>query len=348
VTQTMSLKALQWLQTQGAPTRLLDVRSESEFAEGHLPGATNVPVASLATTIAALVPDPKTPIVVYCQHGPRAEQAHAVLLALGYRRTMRLACGYAEVAKGPSTARSEIATEDPRYARQRILLGGAAQDRLQHARVLVVGAGGLGSPASMYLAAAGVGTLGIADADTVELSNLNRQILHVRAGDSKTESALRSLQALNPQVQVQALPRITEHNAADLVANFEIVVDGSDNLETRYVVSDAALAASKQVVQGAVHKYEGQIATYGVRNGERTCYRCLFPTPDNAARNCSELGVLGATCGVLGSMMALEAIRIAAGETPAFFGALTTVDTRTLESIRVRVRSKCTACAAPR
>ena len=203
-----------------------------------------------------------------------------------------------------------------RYARHLVLrqIGGPGQARIRAARVLVIGAGGLGSPAALYLAAAGVGTIGLADDDMVSLSNLQRQILFRTAdvGRPKVEAAADALAALNPGVAVKTHAlRLTAQNAASLFADYDIIADGSDNFETRFAVNDAAFAARKTLVSAAVTEFEGQLATFKAHDGVSPCYRCLFPgpPPPGTVRSCSETGVLGAAAGVMGSLQALEVLR---------------------------------------
>jgi molybdopterin-synthase adenylyltransferase len=226
--------------------------------------------------------------------------------------------------------------EIDRYARHIVLreVGGVGQAKLKAARVLVVGAGGLGSPVVLYLAAAGVGTIGIVDDDTVSLSNLQRQIAHRTAdiGRPKTESARDAMRALNPHVNVEMHPlRLTEENAAELIGRYDIVADGSDNFATRFLINDACFAAEKTLVSAAVTEFDGQLSTYKPHQGG-PCYRCLFPAPPphGTVPSCSETGVLGAAAGVMGTLQALEVIKeiIGAGESMAgrllIYEALTT------------------------
>lgn len=217
-------------------------------------------------------------------------------------------------------------TDLDRYARHIVLreIGGTGQQKLLAAKVLVVGAGGLGSPLILYLAAAGVGTIGIVDADTVSLSNLQRQIAHRTAdiGRLKTESARDSALAINPGVNIIPNPvRLDASNAASLIAQYDLIADGSDNFETRFLINDMAFAAQKTLVSAAVTEFDGQLAVFKPHAGDYPCYRCLFPEPPppDTVPNCSETGVLGAAAGVMGSLQALEVIKeiTGAGETLA-------------------------------
>lgn len=216
-----------------------------------------------------------------------------------------------------------------RYARHLVLreIGGPGQARIRAARVLVIGAGGLGSPAALYLAAAGVGTIGLVDDDTVSLSNLQRQILFRSddVGRRKVEAGAGSLRALNPGVAVAVHPvRLTAQNAAALFADYDIIADGSDNFETRFLVNDTAFACRKTLVSAAVAEFEGQLATYKAHDGVSPCYRCLFPAPPppGTVGNCSETGVLGAAAGVMGSLQALEVLKEITGAGMGLAGRL--------------------------
>ncbi|HEY0104651.1 MAG TPA: molybdopterin-synthase adenylyltransferase MoeB [Rhizomicrobium sp.] len=216
-----------------------------------------------------------------------------------------------------------------RYARHIVLreVGGAGQARLGRARVLVVGAGGLGSPVILYLAAAGVGTIGIADFDTVSLSNLQRQIAHRSAdiGRAKTASARDAALAINPRVRIECHDmRLEPANALDLIARYDVVADGSDNFETRFLINDAAFFAKKTLVSAAVSEFDGQLSTYKAHEKDRPCYRCLFPQapPPETAQSCSQAGVLGAAAGVMGTLQALEVIKEITGAGESMAGKL--------------------------
>ncbi|HTP77497.1 MAG TPA: molybdopterin-synthase adenylyltransferase MoeB [Rhizomicrobium sp.] len=219
--------------------------------------------------------------------------------------------------------------EVERYARHIVLreVGGVGQAKLRRARVLVVGAGGLGSPVLLYLAAAGVGTIGIADFDTVSLSNLQRQIAHVtgNVGKLKTDSASETILALNPGVRVERHPiRITADNVLDLIAHYDVVADGSDNFATRFLVNDACYFARRTLVSAAVTEFDGQLATFKAHDHSGPCYRCLFPAPPppGTAPSCSETGVLGAAAGVMGTLQALEIIKEITGVGESMSGRL--------------------------
>ena len=252
------------------------------------------------------------------------------------------------------------ADEFNRYARQLILpeVGVAGQERLRASRVLVVGAGGLGSPVALYLAAAGVGTLGIVDDDRVELHNLHRQILHTTAdvGTPKTESAARAIDRLNPDVTVRVhQQRLTDSGADALFADYDLVVDGSDNYKTRYAVNDACARLGKPWIYGSVERFSGHVSVFGAPNGP--CYRCLFPDapPPDATASCEEIGVLGAVPGVIGTLQATEALKWLLDIGEPLVGRLLTIDMRAMDMRVVRFdrRAECPACgnassAAPR
>lgn len=241
-----------------------------------------------------------------------------------------------------------------RYARHLVLreVGGPGQARIRAARVLVVGAGGLGSPAALYLAAAGVGTLGLADDDTVSLSNLQRQILFRTAdvGRGKVEAGAEALKALNPGVRINPHPlRLTAANVREIIAGYEIVADGSDNFATRFLLGDACFFARKPLVSAAVTEFEGQLATYKGWQPDLPCHRCLFPAPPSgAAPNCSEAGVLGAAAGVMGALQALEVLKEAAGLGVGLAGKILTYKALTAEfrTARLPPDPACPLCGA--
>jgi len=239
-----------------------------------------------------------------------------------------------------------------RYARHIVLreVGGSGQARLKAARVLVIGAGGLGSPAVLYLAAAGIGTIGIVDDDTVGLSNLQRQIAHrtADAGRPKTASAADAIRAINPHVAVEAHPvRLTQENARALAARYDIVADGSDNFATRFLVNEACFAEKRTLVSAAVTEFHGQLATFKAHLGGYPCYRCLVPEAPAGARSCSETGVLGAAAGVMGTLQALEVIKEIAGIGESLAGHLLIYEALTTEFRKLRLRPDphCPLCA---
>jgi molybdopterin/thiamine biosynthesis adenylyltransferase/rhodanese-related sulfurtransferase len=312
---------------------LLDVREPDESAEGHLPGALLVPRGTLELGIERRVGRERE-IVVYCASGVRSVLAARTLLDMGYGRVSSLAGGFGRWSDLglPRTQPVQLRAEQKaRYRRQLSLpeVGEAGQARLASARVLLLGAGGLGSPAALYLAAAGVGTLGIVDSDVVEVSNLQRQVLHrnADAGRPKTDSARDALTALNPDVKVVTFPeRLAAANVLRIVRGFEVVVDGGDNFATRYVLNDACVHEGIPLVHGSVYRFEGQATT--LLPGAGPCYRCLYPAPPppELAPSCAEAGVLGVLPGLIGLVQANEVLKLLLGIGTPLVGRLLTFD----------------------
>lgn len=317
---------------------VLDVRAAFEIEAGAIPGALTLEVAEVEARVEDVVADKSREVVVYCSGVSRAAVAGALMIDLGYERVRRLSPGFtAWRAEGLPTSRGAGAAWSERYARHLSLaeVGPSGQAKLESARVLVVGAGGLGSPAALYLAAAGVGTLGLADPDRVERSNLQRQILHTtgRIGRAKVSSARESIGALNPHVRVEPHEvRVTAETARALVERYDVVVDGTDNLATRYALSDVCVALERPLVFGAVHAFEGQVAVFGRRDeGGRwrgPCYRCMCPETGAAslAPSCAEIGVLGVLPGLVGTVQALEALKLLLGIGRSLTGAVLMID----------------------
>jgi molybdopterin/thiamine biosynthesis adenylyltransferase/rhodanese-related sulfurtransferase len=303
----------------GGEAVFLDVREPAEWALGHVPDALLVPRAQVAERIEQEVPDKARRVVVYCARGNRSAIASQTLLARGYTNVENLIDGFVEwERRGFPTIVPSTLPEDQRrrYSRHMLIpeVGEAGQRKLLDARVLLIGAGGLGSPASLYLAAAGVGTLGIVDDDVVDASNLQRQIAHStqRLGEPKVESARDTLEALNPDVDVQAFQeRLTSENVDRILdQGWDVIVDGADNFPTRYLVNDASVWHDIPVVHGSIYRFEGQVTVF--KPGAGPCYRCLFPTPPppELAPSCAEGGVLGVLPGVIGSLQASEALKL--------------------------------------
>ena len=269
----------------GEKVVVIDVRDPDEFRDGHLEGAANISRGFLEFRIGTAVTDPATTIVLYCQTGLRSVLAAKALRELGYANVINLQGGYQKWAQsGLPVVRDIPMTADQiqRYSRHFLLsqVGDRGQRRLLRAKVLLIGAGGLGSPTALYLAAAGVGTLGLMDGDVVDLTNLQRQVLHTTAdvGKPKVESGTRTIKALNPDINVISLPmRITVDNVMDVIKDYDLVVDGSDNFETRYLVNDACFLAGKTNVHGSIFQFEGMATVFAPHEGP--CYRCLYPTP---------------------------------------------------------------------
>ncbi|HVM15998.1 MAG TPA: molybdopterin-synthase adenylyltransferase MoeB [Gaiellaceae bacterium] len=313
----------------------VDVRERDEWEEGHIPGALHVPRGYLESRIEQLAPDRDRPLVVYCAGGSRSAFAARTLQELGYTRAASLRGGYTDWKRSglpTQLPRALGAEQRARYSRHLLIpeVGEEGQMRLLDARVLLVGAGGLGSPASLYLAAAGIGRLGIVDDDMVDASNLQRQIVHStdRLGEPKVESARRTIQALNPDVEVVPYPeRLTSENVDRILGDgWDVIVDGADNFPTRYLVNDASVWHGVPVVHGSIYRFEGQVTVF--KPGDGPCYRCLFPSPPppELAPSCAEGGVLGVLPGIVGSLQANEALKLALGTGDPLVGRLLLFD----------------------
>ncbi len=333
----------------------VDVREPDEWDEGHIPGAIHVPRGRLEGRIEGLVPDKGRPLVLYCSGGSRSAFAAKVLGELGYEEVVNLAGGFTDWKRNGfdvTIPRALSSDQRARYSRHLLIpeVGEEGQQRLLDARVLLVGAGGLGSPASLYLAAAGVGTLGIIDADVVDASNLQRQIVHSteRLGEPKVASAKRTLEALNPDVKVLPFEeRLTSENVERILADkWDVIVDGADNYPTRYLVNDASVWHGIPVVHGSIYRFEGQVTVFDP--GAGPCYRCLFPTPPPAelAPSCAEGGVLGVLPGIIGSLQANEALKIVLDRGDTLVGRLLLFDAlgTTLDEVNVRRDLDCPVC----
>lgn len=336
---------------------ILDVREPDEYSQGALPGATLVPRGLLERDIETVVSDRDASILLYCAGGSRSALAAASLLELGFSNVVSLEGGFdAWKAAGLPWGDPTGLTSDQRtrYARHVRLpeVGEAGQLKLLSARALIVGAGGLGSPAALYLAAAGVGTIGIVDSDVVDITNLQRQVLHNvdRVGLPKVESALETIRALNPDVKVETHNnRLSAANALAIVSSYDVVVDGGDNFPTRYLVNDASLNARVPVVHGSIFRFEGQASVFTPWDGP--CYRCLHrePPPPELAPSCAEAGVLGVLPGVIGSIQAMEAIKLLLGIGDTLSGRLLVYDSLEQEFMTVTVARDpaCPACSDP-
>ncbi len=338
----------------GAGALVLDVRESDEYAQGALPDAVWIPRGFLEARIAKHAPDLAAPIVVYCASGNRSLLAARSLAELGYTNVRSLAGGFTAWKRAglpwhaPAVLRPE---QEARYSRHVLLpeVGVAGQRKLLAAKVACIGAGGLGSPASMYLAAAGIGTLGIIDDDVVDASNLQRQILHGvdRVGMPKVDSAARTLANLNPDVRVIAhRERLTSANALALLAPYDVIVDGADNFATRYLVNDVALRLGKPVVHASIYRFEGQLTVFGAPGGP--CYRCLYaePPPPDEVPSCAEGGVLGVLPGALGVWQATEAIKLVLGIGQSLAGRLVVYDAlrASVRELRLARDPKCPTC----
>ncbi len=346
---------------QRAGAVLVDVRGELERVLGMADAALGVPVDELKARPADHLPDPAVEILLICQGGRRSLLAAQALSALGYRNVSSVAGGTdAWQANGLPMERPDIDDDfGERYSRHLRLpeVGLHGQRKLEAARVLLVGAGGLGSPAAYYLAAAGVGHLRIADDDVVDRSNLQRQILHTDAGvgTSKVASAERALSALNPRTLIEAVSeRVTSANVERLLDGVDVVIDGADNFPARYLLNDACVKLGKPLVYGAVHRFEGQVSVFdaGRQRGVAPCYRCLFPQPPppEAAPNCAEAGVLGVLPGVIGLLQATEAIKLLLELGESLSGRLLQFDALSMRFRETRLAAdpQCPVCAPDR
>ena len=333
---------------------LIDVRELDEYEQGAIRGAVHIPRGSLESRIETVAPDHATPIIVSCQVGARSAFAAKALGDLGYSNVSSLAGGFSVWKQNghPWEAPAILdASKRRRYSRHILIpeVGEKGQLKLLSSKVLMIGAGGLGSPAALYLAAAGVGTIGIVDADTVDDSNLQRQILHSteRIGMLKTESAARTLGALNPDVKVvEYRERLTSENVDRIIAGYDVIVDGTDNFPTRYLLNDASLLHRIPVVHASIFRFEGQLTVFQPFDGP--CYRCLFPEPPPAelAPSCAEGGVLGVLPGILGTLQATEALKLLLGIGESLAGRLLLIDAleASFHEVTLRRDPSCPVC----
>ncbi|GHB94528.1 molybdopterin-synthase adenylyltransferase MoeB [Thermomonas carbonis] len=346
---------------QQAGALLVDVRAPHERALGMVEGARGIVREDLQTDPATHIADLDTEVLLVCQRGARSLQVALFLEARGYRNLSSVEGGTdAWDAAGLPMQRADVDADfSERYSRHLRLpdVGLQGQKALEAARVLLVGAGGLGSPAAYYLAAAGIGTLRIADDDVVDRSNLQRQILHTEAriGTPKVESAAIALAALNPRTTIEAIrERITSDNVERLLDGIDVVVDGADNFPARYLLNDACVKLGKPLVYGAVHRFEGQVSVFdaGRHRGVAPCYRCLFPEPPppESAPNCAEAGVLGVLPGVIGLLQATEAIKLLLGIGGPLRGRLLQFDALAMRFRETRLSPdpQCPVCAPDR
>lgn len=335
--------------------RVVDVREPHEWNAGHVAGATHIPLGEVPTRFETEIPDRDAPILLYCQSGARSGRAAAFLADRGYGRVANLAAHISEwqpLGGAWETAQPALsAAQQRRYSRQTLIpeVGQAGQRRLLDARVLIVGAGGLGSPVALYLAAGGIGTIGVVDDDVVDESNLQRQVVHAtdRIGQPKTTSMRIALEALNPEVRVvEHRERLTAENAAQLVSGYDLVVDGTDSFDARYVLNDVAVRLRKPVVHGSVYRWEAQVTTFVPFAGP--CYRCLYPVPppEELVQACAVAGVLGVLPGIAGLLQANEVVKLVLGAGETLAGRLLTFDALASEFTEVRVPRDpaCPAC----
>jgi sulfur-carrier protein adenylyltransferase/sulfurtransferase len=339
-------------QLQGAT--FLDVREADEHDQGTIPGSVFLPRGNLELSIEGKISDKSTPVIVYCAGGARSALAAKSLADLGYTDVVSMSGGFNQwknEGRNWITPQSLSAEQRNRYQRHLLLpeVGDAGQQKLLDSKVLLLGAGGLGSPAALYLAAAGVGTIGIIDMDVVDASNLQRQILHNmdRVGDRKVDSAKKTLTALNPDVNVVTYDmRLGADNVLDVIDGYDLIVDGTDNFPTRYLVNDASLLKRIPVVHGSIFRFEGQATVFSPYEGP--CYRCLIPEPPppELAPSCAEAGVLGVLPGIVGSIQAIEAIKVLLGLGEPLIGRLLAYDSleQSFRTFKVNRDPKCPSC----
>ena len=333
----------------------IDVRRQDEWEQGHLPGAIHVPRGSLESRIEGVVPDRSTPVVLYCASAERSAFAAKSLGELGYENVVSLAGGFTDWKRNgydivlPTTLSPERRT---RYSRHLLIpeIGEAGQLKLLESKILLIGAGGLGSPAALYLAAAGIGKLGIVDADIVDETNLQRQVAHSlnTLGTPKVDSAKARIEGLNPDVEVVTYrERLSSENIDRILDDgWEIVVDGTDNFPTRYLLNDACVWRDIPLVYGSIYRFEGQVTVFKPHDGP--CYRCLFPEPPPAelAPSCSEGGVLGVLPGIVGTLQTNEALKLAAGFGDPLVGRLLLVDALSgeFDEMHIKRNPNCPVC----
>jgi molybdopterin/thiamine biosynthesis adenylyltransferase/rhodanese-related sulfurtransferase len=351
------IKELEVAEVQAKPSSdwvFLDVREPEEFTEGIIPGSVLLPRGNLELQVESAIPDKNAPILVYCAAGVRSIFATVTLGQLGYTRVTSLIGGFdAWKQQGGSWCVPNRLSDDQRRRYQRHLLlpevGEEGQCKLLDSKVLVLGAGGLGSPAALYLAAAGIGTLGILDMDQVDLSNLQRQIIHstTTIGQRKVDSAKTAINALNPEVDVLTYDyHLDETNIASVIGGYNLIVDATDNFNTRYLINDAAAAAHTPIVHGSIYRFEGLVTIFAPPEGP--CYRCFLPIPPppELAPSCAQAGVLGVLPGIIGSLQAMEAIKLILGIGDTLIGRILTYDalTESFGTYRLERNPSCTTC----
>ena len=325
---------------------VLDVREPDEYEQGALPDALHIPRGHLEAQIEGRIVEKTAPVLVYCAGGVRSAFATKTLHELGYTNVVSVAGGFQKWKDEGRTWRTPaVLTAEQRNRYQRHILlpevGVEGQSKLLSSKVLLLGAGGLGSPAALYLAAAGVGTIGIVDMDEVDASNLQRQILHNidRIGDRKVESAKKTLQLLNPDVKVIAYDtRLEASNIMDIIAGYDVIVDGADNFPSRYLLNDASIKLGIPVVHGSIFRFEGMVTVFDPKNGPT--YRDMVPEPPPAelAPSCAEAGVLGVLPGIVGSIQALETIKVLLGLGDSLSGRILAIDTTEMSFRTFRLR----------
>jgi sulfur-carrier protein adenylyltransferase/sulfurtransferase len=334
---------------------VIDVREDSEWEQGHLPGALHISKSYVEQQIEGAVPDKDAPVVLYCAGGVRSLFAAQTLEQLGYTNVASMSGGFQQWKSSGLPWETPVVLspeQKQRYSRHLLIpeVGSAGQERLLASKALFIGAGGLGSPAALYLAAAGVGTIGIVDFDVVDLSNLQRQILHTndRIGERKVESARKTINALNPDVTVVPHEEmLVAENVDRIISGYDVIVDGTDTFETRYLLNDAAVAKNIPVVHASVFRFEGQLTTFIPYEGP--CYRCLYPTPPppELAPGCSVAGVLGVVPGIMGMLQANEALKVLLGIGDTLSGRLLLFDAldTSFTELKLRRDPNCPVCS---
>jgi molybdopterin/thiamine biosynthesis adenylyltransferase/rhodanese-related sulfurtransferase len=317
-------------EAKGRPVNLIDTREPHEYEEAHIAAGRLIPPALVADEIGTAVPDRSKRVVLYCRTDKRSARAAETLKELGYEDVAVMEGGIVRWQEEgfPVVAESGLSAEQrERYSRHTMLpeVGVAGQVKLLNSKVLLIGAGGLGSPAALYLAAAGVGTLGVVDDDAVDASNLQRQVIHSaeRVGMPKTESARKTIEGLNPDVNVvEHRGRLDASNVIEWIRDYDVIVDGADNFPTRYLLNDASVRLRKPVISASILAFDGQVSTFVPYEGP--CYRCLYPTPPPAelAPSCNAAGVLGVMAGIMGLLQANEVIKLATGIGEPLIGRL--------------------------
>jgi sulfur-carrier protein adenylyltransferase/sulfurtransferase len=335
--------------------RVIDVREQNEWDAGHVAGATLVPLGDVPQRIGEVVPERDTPLLVHCAVGGRSSRASAWLEQAGYTNVINVKAPISQwkEAGGAWDEPHQLLSpgQQRRYARQLLIpeIGQEGQRTLLDAKVLLIGAGGLGSPIALYLAASGVGTIGLVDDDVVDESNLQRQVLHGvdDVGSLKADSAERTIRALNPETNViKHVERLGPDNVDRLIAPYDVIVDGTDNFDTRYVLNDAAVKLRKPVIHGSIYRWDGQITTFVPFEGP--CYRCMYPTqpPPELAPACSVAGVLGVLPGIVGMLQANEVFKLVLGVGEPLAGRLLMFDAMgtTFDEVRIWRDPSCPAC----
>lgn len=333
---------------------IIDVREQDEVDQGLIPGAVHIPRGYLELRIEDAVRDKTRPVVVYCAGGVRSVFAAKAMQDLGYENALSMAGGFGAWKSTGfrwTTPKTFTADQRKRYSRHLLIpeVGEDGQHKLLDAKVLMIGAGGLGAPAALYLAAAGVGTIGVVDDDTVDDSNLQRQVIHTtdRVGMPKSESARLTINALNPDVKViEHQTRLTKENALQIFADYDIILDGTDNFAARYLINDAAVLLNKPNVHGSIYRFEGQATVF--YPGVGPCYRCLFPEPPppELAPSCAEAGVLGLLPGTIGIIQATEVAKLILGIGTPLIGRMLTYDAldMTFRELKLRRDPNCPMC----